>query len=311
MQSLQIVITDTPFPETNVEESILSPLEAAITVGNCRTENDVLALTRDADAVIVQWAPISRRVIENMTRCRIVSRYGVGVDMIDLDAARDHQIQVANVPDYCVEEVAAHTLGFLVALGRKIIMQDHLMHQGVWKVVDAIRPVNRFQSQTLGLVGLGRMGRRVAEMAAPLGMRILGYDIKPPENSGAVRLADFETVIRESDFLSLHCPLTKDTLHLINAEVLGKMKPGAFLINVARGGVVDTAALLDALSRGQIAGAALDVYEQEPLPPDHPLTKMDNVILTPHLASYSLDAIIQLRKDTARNVLEFFQDRDV
>ena len=308
MPTLQIAITDTSFPETKIEESILAPLKAKITVGHCRTEDEVLAIAGDADAVMVQWAPISRRVIEQLTKCQIISRYGVGVDMIDLEAARDHHIPVANVPDFCVEEVATHTLGFLVALGRKIIMQDRLMRQGLWKVVDAIRPVNRFRNQTLGLVGLGRMGKRVAEMAAPLGMRILGYDIQPPSDPAPVRLADFETVIRESDFLSLHCPLTKDTLHLINAEVLGKMKPGAFLINMARGGVVDTAALLEALSRGQIAGAALDVFEQEPLPPDHPLTKMDNVILTPHLASYSMDAIKQLREDTARNVVEFFQN---
>ena len=308
MPTLQIAITDTSFPETKIEESILAPLKAKITVGHCRTEDEVLAIAGDADAVMVQWAPISRRVIEQLTKCQIISRYGVGVDMIDLEAARDHHIPVANVPDFCVEEVATHTLGFLVALGRKIIMQDRLMRQGLWKVVDAIRPVNRFRNQTLGLVGLGRMGKRVAEMAAPLGMRILGYDIQPPKDPVPVRLADFETVIRESDFLSLHCPLTKDTLHLINAEVLAKMKPGAFLINMARGGVVDTAALLEALSRGQIAGAALDVFEQEPLPPDHPLTKMDNVILTPHLASYSMDAIKQLREDTARNVVEFFQN---
>jgi D-3-phosphoglycerate dehydrogenase len=310
MPTLQIAITDTSFPETKIEESILAPLKAKITVGHCRTEDEVLAIAGDADAVMVQWAPISRRVIEQLTKCQIISRYGVGVDMIDLEAARDHHIPVANVPDFCVEEVATHTLGFLVALGRKIIMQDRLMRQGLWKVVDAIRPVNRFRNQTLGLVGLGRMGKRVAEMAAPLGMRILGYDIQPPKDPVPVRLADFETVIRESDFLSLHCPLTKDTLHLINAEVLAKMKPGAFLINMARGGVVDTAALLEALSRGQIAGAALDVFEQEPLPPDHPLTKMDNVILTPHLASYSLEAIKQLREDTARNVVEFFQNME-
>jgi len=140
-------------------------------------------------------------------------------------------------------------------------------------------------------------------------MRILGYDVQPPKDPMPVGLADFETVIRESDYLSLHCPLTGDTHHLINAEVLGKMKPGSFLINVARGGVVDTEALLEALSRGQIAGAALDVFEQEPLPADHPLTKMDNVILTPHLASYSLDAAAQLRKDAARNVLQFFKKK--
>lgn len=307
MRKLHVVITDTPFPETEVEESVLSPIQASITVGHCRTEDEVLAIARDADAVMVQWAPISRRVIEQLTHCRIISRYGVGVDMIDLESAREHGIQVANVPDFCVEEVATHTLCFLLALGRKLFAQDRLIRQGVWKAVDAIRPLHRLRNQTLGLVGVGRIGRRLAQLASPLGMRILGYDVQPPKDPMPVSLADFETVIRESDYLSLHCPLTGDTHHLINAEVLGKMKPGSFLINVARGGVVDTEALLEALSRGQIAGAALDVFEQEPLPADHPLTKMDNVILTPHLASYSLDAAAQLRKDAARNVLQFFK----
>ena len=311
MPTLQIVVTDAPFPEIDIEKVELSVLPATVTLGQCRSENDVLALTRDADALIVQWAPITRRVMEAMPRCRIISRYGVGVDMIDLDAARDLQIQVANVPDYCVEEVAAHTLSFLLSLGRKIHVQDRLLHQGVWKVFDAVRPVNRFSNRTLGLIGLGRMGRRVAELAAPLGIRILGYDILPPKDPGPVHLASFETVICESDFLSLHCPLTKETHHLINAEVFGKMKPGAFLMNLARGGVVDTAALVEALSGGQIAGAALDVFEQEPLPANHPLLKMDNVILTPHLASYSLEAVAQLRRDTARNIVKFFQSREV
>jgi D-3-phosphoglycerate dehydrogenase len=308
MSRLHIVITDTSFPDAEIEKDILSPLQAEITLGHCRTEEEVLAIARDADALMVQWAPVTRRVIEQLTRCRFMSRYGVGVDMIDLDAARDCGIPVANVPDYCMEEVAAHTLCFLVTLGRKIFMQDRLLRQGVWNPVENIRPVHRFRSQTLGLVGVGRIGKRFAEMAAPLGLRILGYDVRPPKDVSPVNLTDFDTVIRESDFLSLHCPLTRDTHHLINAEVLGKMKPGSFLINVSRGGVVDTQALVDALSRGQIAGAALDVFEQEPLLPDHPLAKMDNVILTPHLASYSLDAVAQLRGDTARNVVTFFQE---
>jgi D-3-phosphoglycerate dehydrogenase len=214
---------------------------------------------------------------------------------------------VANVPDYCVEEVASHTLGLLVALGRKICWQDRLMRQGTWSVVDLIRPVSRFQSQTLGLIGVGRIGRRFAQMVSGLGLRILGNDVSPSPGAAPVTFTDFETVIRESDFISLHCPLTKDTRHLINAAVLEKMKRSAFLINVSRGGVVDTPALVDALARKRISGAALDVFEEEPLPAAHPLTKMDNVILTPHLASYSLESAIQLRQDTARHVVEFFQ----
>lgn len=311
MPKLHIVITDTPFPDAAVEEEVLSPLNAQVTVGRCRTEDEVLEVARDADGLMVQWAPITRRVIGQMTRCRIISRYGVGVDMIDLDAARERNIRVMNVPDFCVEEVAAHALCFLLALGRKVLLQDRLMRQGVWKAVDAIRPINRFANQTLGLIGVGRIGMRFAQLAAPLGMRILGYDVQPPQDPAPVNLTDFETVIRESDYLSLHCPLTKDTQHLISAEVLGKMKPGAFLINVARGAVVDTDALVDALSRGKIAGAALDVFEQEPLAENHPLMKLNNVILTPHLASYSVDAAAQLRRDTARNVVKFFQTEAV
>jgi len=308
MSQLNIVITDTGFPDIEVEARVLAPLNAAVTVGQCRTEDEVLALARNADALMVQWAPITRRVIEQLARCRIISRYGVGVDMIDLDAAREHGIPVANVPDFCIEEVAAHTLSFLLALSRKILPQDRVMRQGSWKVLDAIRPVHRLKGQTLGLVGVGRIGGRVSELAAPLGMRILGYDVAPPANLAGVRFADFETVVRESDFLSLHCPLIRETRRLMNSAVLARMKPSAFLINVSRGGVVDTQALVEALAGRQIAGAAIDVFEEEPLPADHPLRKMENVILTPHTAAYSEEAVAQLRRDTARNVLDFFQN---
>jgi D-3-phosphoglycerate dehydrogenase len=304
---LHIVVTDTGFPDADIEKNILAALDAEVTVAHCRTEEDVLAAARDADALLVQWAPLSRRVIEQLTRCRFISRFGVGVDMIDLEAAREHEIRVTNVPDFCVEEVASHTLGFLLALGRKIFWQDRLMRQGQWSVVSTIGPVSRFHGQTLGIIGVGRIGKRFAEMASPLGMRILGHDLEPAPDVGAVRFTDLDTVLREADFLSLHCPLTKDTHHLLDARAFSKMKPSAFLMNLARGGVVDTAALVDALEHGRIAGAALDVFEQEPLPPDHPLLKMENVLLTPHLASYSLQAAMQLRRDTAKHVVEFFQ----
>ncbi len=309
MAKLHIVITDFGEPEVDVERRVLAPLEAEVTVGHCRTEDEVLAIAREADALIVQWAPITRRVIEQLTRCQVISRYGVGVDMIDLQAAKERGIPVMNVPDYCVEEVATHTLCFLLAIGRKVVLQDRLMRQGIWKVGDAIVPVERIGTQTLGIVGLGKIGRKVAHLAAPLGMRILGYDVVAPKDPGPVTLTDFDTVVRESDFLSLHCPLTDATRHLINAEVLKKMKPSAFLINVARGGVVDTEALMKALSSKQIAGAALDVFEEEPLPADHPLRKMENVILTAHAAAYSVGAALQLREDTARNIVRFFQGK--
>ena len=270
MPKTHIVVTDTGFPDADVERDILSALDAEVTVAHCRTEDEVVGAAGDADALSVQWAPVSRRVIEQLTRCRFISRFGVGVDMIDLEAAREHGIRVTNVPDYCVEEVASHTLCFLLSLGRKIFWQDRLMREGKWSVANIIGPVSRFRGQTLGIVGVGRIGRRFAEMAAPLGLRILGYDVKPVSDAGVVHFSDLDSVLRESDFLSLHCPLDKDTRHLMNAQTFGKLKPGAFLINVSRGGVVDTAALLPPYIIGKIAGAALDVFEQEPLAADHP-----------------------------------------
>ncbi|HXW13941.1 MAG TPA: C-terminal binding protein [Terriglobia bacterium] len=306
MSKLRIVITDSSFPNADIERKELAPLDADLITAQCKTEEDVLAVTRDADALMVQWAPITRRVIEHMKHCRFISRYGVGIDMIDLDAAKDHGITVQNVPDFCVEEVASHTLGLLVAMGRKLVWQDQLVHKGVWSVVPTIGPVNRFQGQTLGVVGVGRIGMRFAEMAAPLGFRILAYDIQPPKKLGPVQLTDFDTLLRQSDFVSLHCPLNKETRHLMNAAAFAKMKKGSFFLNVSRGPVVDTQALVDALATGHLAGAALDVFEQEPLPADSPLLKFNNVILTPHLASYSLDAAAQLPRDVARHVTEFF-----
>jgi D-3-phosphoglycerate dehydrogenase len=307
MPKLKIVITDTGFPDTNIEREALAVLDADVVVGKCKTEDDVIAIARDADGLLVQWAPITRRVMEQLPRCRVIGRYGVGVDMIDLDAARDHKIRVANVPDYCVEEVAAHTLSFLLGLARKTFWEDRLMHAGTWNVVPTIGAVNRIYGQTLGLVGTGRIGMRFAQMAAPLGLRILGYDVKPPANPGPVQFTSLDAVLKESDFISFHCPLTKETQHLMNAAAFAKLKAGAFLINVSRGGVVDTAALVEALKDKKLAGAALDVFEQEPLPTDQPLLKMDNVILTPHIASYSTEAVLQLRRDTARRVAEYFQ----
>jgi D-3-phosphoglycerate dehydrogenase / 2-oxoglutarate reductase len=310
MTNLKIVVADA-FTDMVVEKSILAPLRADIVVEHCGPDDDIGALAQDADALIVHWVLITREVIERLTRCRIIARYGVGLENIDVAAARERGICVANVPDYCTDEVASQTLCYLLALGKRVFLSERLMRQGRWEVDDLIGPVRRFQKQTLGLIGLGRIGRRVAQLAAPLGMWIVGYDIQPPKDPGPVTLASFETVVRESDYLSVHCPLLEETRHLINAATFGMMKRTSFLINVARGGVIDTLALIGALTSKQIAGAALDVFEEEPLPLEHPLRKMDNVILTPHTAAYSLDALREIREGVARNVLDHFQHRSV
>ena len=304
--NLKIVVVD-PITDMEIERTVLSPLNANIVLGKCRSDDEIITLARDADGIIVHWIPITRKAIQQFTKCQIISRYGVGLDNIDLIAARERGIHVANVPDYCTEEVASQTLTFLLALSRRLCFLDRFMRQGLWKAGDGVRSIKRLRGQTLGVVGLGRIGRRVAQLAAPLGMRILGYDVQPPTDHGPVILADLETVIRESDYLTLHCPLIDATRHLINEATLRRMKPTSFLINASRGGVVDTPALVEALTCGQIAGAALDVFEEEPLAAEHPLRKLENVILTPHTAATSEEAFREIREGVARNLLHFFQ----
>ncbi len=306
MNRLNIVITDKFPPDTTIEERVLRPLDANLILAQCRSEEEVIEAAHDADALMVQWAPITRKVIERLTRCQFISRYGIGLDMIDVQAAAEKGISVVNVPDYCIEEVAAHALTFLLTSNRKLPYLNQSMHDGGWEPHDAIRPIQGLPGQTLSVIGVGRLGRRVAELATGLGMKILGYDILPHQSASHVKFVDLDTAVQEADYLSLHCPLTNDTRHIINARVLAKMKPSAYLINVARGRLVDTEALIEALSRGQIAGAALDVFEQEPLPGEHPLRKMTNVVLTPHLAWYSEQALVAAQEKTAQQVLHFF-----
>lgn len=301
---LVVAVTDSVFPSLEPERGVLDPLGVELRPGQCRSEEEILALAGEADAVLNCYAKVTARVIAGLRRCRIIARYGIGVDNVDLAAATRAGILVTNVPDYCVDEVSDHALALLLALARQVVAVDRAVKGGAWDV-GAHAGIRRLRGQVLGLLGFGKIARALAAKAQALGMRVLAVD--PYVDAEAVArygagAADLETLLREADVLSVHVPLSPETRGLIGERALGLMKPTAFLINTSRGGIVDEKALAAALEAGRLAGAALDVLSQEPPPPDHPLRQAPNAILTPHLAFYSRESVVELQTKAAEEV---------
>ncbi len=308
MAPFKIVITDFSLPLTEIEtaEFEASGLPYELVQLNAKTAEELLPHMAEADALLVQWAPVNRTVIEALAKCRVISRYGIGVDMIDLEAAADHGIPVCNVPDYCIDEVSTHTLAFVLALDRHLFGHHQHVQSGQWGGAPGGAPL-RLADQYLGLVGLGRIGRAVARKANGLGLKVLAFDPYLPADQAAgagVELVSLDDLLRRSDYVSVHCPLTAETRHLIGAAQLALMKPSAYLINMARGPVVDQPALHAALMNGVIAGAAVDVLEQEPPAADEPLLKLPNLLVTPHTSSWSAESLVQLRRGVVQNVIQ-------
>ena len=316
MSPFKVVITDFGDSDHSIEAGVLhgSGLDINLVRLQTRAPEELIPHVADADALIVQWATINRKVIEAMTRCKVISRYGIGVDMVDLQAAGEHGIVVANVPDFCMEEVSYSTICFIFDLNRRTFILDRYVRGGGWGSTRPIPywPPPRMSGQTLGIVGLGNIGRVVARKAGCLGLKLLGYDpyIKPEQAAElGVELVALDDLLHLSDYVTLHCPLVAETRGLIGAAQLALMKPTACLINMARGPVVVQSALYDALVNHTITAAALDVLEQEPPDPNDPLLQLDNVIVTPHASSGSVEAAAQLRHDTAQNVVEMLSGR--
>lgn len=304
----KVVITDAEYPDLTIEREILEAAGFQVAVAACRTPDDVIKAGQGAVALLVQYAPITRQVFASLPALRIVSRYGVGVDNVDLDAARAHGVWVANVPDYGTVEVATHAVAMILSLVRHLPFYDRDVRSGKWHYLST-GPLRRPTTLTLGIVGLGAIGRLVAQLARDFFARVVGYDPYLPRErwpEGVVSVS-LDELFRCSHVVSLHVPLTPETHHLVNADRLERMPPGSYLVNTSRGSVVDLDALLRALDSGRLAGAALDVLPQEPPPADHPVLRHPRVLLTPHAAFYSVESELELRRKAAQNIVSWYQ----
>ncbi len=285
---------------TMVEETKeLAKVNAELVGVDCTTEDEIIEAAKDADAILVVAAQITRRVMEASPKCKIIVRYGIGFDTIDVNAATDNGILVVNIPDFCLEEVSNHAITLLLACAKKLAFLNEGTKQGRWaEVKGALAPMGSIYGQTLGLVGCGNIGRMTARKAQCFGLRVLGYDPyldKSLAKESGITLVSLPELLKESDFISVHTPLNKETRHLMGEKEVKQMKPTAYFINTSRGRVVDEPALIKALQEKRIAGAGLDVFEKEPVDPDNPLLKMDNVVVTPHSAGYSDAAYERVR----------------
>ncbi len=304
---MKVAVTDYSFPDLTVEESILQPAGHAIAAWKERkSAAELPALVADADAVITQFAPVNADVIASMQKARVIVRYGIGVDNVDLAAARANGIPVCNVPDYCIDEVADHTLAFILATTRQVVTNSNTLKGGKWGLATSLDHMKALRDLAVGVVGFGRIGREVVARLRPFRCRILVYDplAKPAdvEAAGATLVA-LSDLLAQTDVITLHCPSTPETRGMLNSESLAKTRPGVSIINLARGDLIDPNSLLVALQTGHVSAAALDVFNPEPIPADHPILKLDNVIVASHIASTSVPAVRKLRETAARLAL--------
>jgi D-3-phosphoglycerate dehydrogenase len=302
----RVCITDTDQPDlaTRVAHEVFAGLGVRVDLLQTRDPAELAARASDADGLLVQYARITPGLMETLPRLRVIGRYGVGYDNVDVTAATARSIYVCNCPDYCTEEVADHTLALLLATTRGVLPFSHHVAGGGWSI-DPAQPVPRLRGRVLGIVGIGRIGGAVAVRARAVGLTLIGADpYVSDERFGAlgVERTDLPDLLARADYVTLHVPLTDETHHLMSRETLAMIRSGAVLINTARGGVVDTAALVEALRAGRLGAAALDVLEQEPPPADHPLRTLPNVILTPHAAFYSEESLIEVHERVTQDV---------
>ena len=301
----KVVVTDYTFPDLSVEENILLPLGAQIQTAQCRTVEEVAELAKDADAVITQFAPVKADAIKAMQRARIIVRYGIGVDNVDLAAAAEKKIAVCNIPDYCIAEVADHTLAFVLALTRQVVPNALVIRDGGWAMGTPLAMMRTLRDMTVGIVAFGRIGREVVQRLNSFGSKVLVFDpIAPTEaiTKAGARPASLDEVLKESDLISLHCPSTPQTRGMLDRKAFASMKTGVLLVNASRGDLIVTNDLIDALKEGKVAGAALDVTSPEPPPKDSPLRSMPQVIIHSHIASTSLASGKRLREGVAEHV---------
>jgi D-3-phosphoglycerate dehydrogenase / 2-oxoglutarate reductase len=312
MTILEVIITDCDHENIEIEKETLENGNKAFLLKQCKTESDLIKECQGAPVWINQYAPVTKNVIENCPDLRLVVRYGVGVNNVDLDAATEHGVQVCNIPDYGTQEVADHALALMLSLTRKINLMNRSVKNGEWDYQKGI-PIYRHSEQTIGIIGLGRIGTEFARRVLALGCKVVVYDPNRNENrshelSNLVEFVSFDQLLVESDVISIHCPLDS-ARNLISEPEFQKMKPSSYLINVSRGGIIDEGALNRALKNGWIAGAALDVAEKEPISTESPLLLHDNFLCTPHMAWYSEQSAKELKRKVAEESVRFLDGK--
>jgi D-3-phosphoglycerate dehydrogenase / 2-oxoglutarate reductase len=305
MPKPRVLVTDHGFPNLRHEESTLAAAGAELVVAQCKTADEVIAAAKDMDALLVQWAPITAAVIATLTRCKVIVRYGIGVDNVDLVAAKAKGIAVCNIPDYGVREVAEHAVSLALALVRQLPQIDSRHRSGTWKITPD-RPMPALHASTFATAGFGRIARTAHEMMAGFGCKRIAYDpyvTAEVMQAAGVEKVEMDALFARADVLSLHLPATAETKHFVSAERLTQMKKTAIVVNTARGPLVDTAAAAAALKAGTIAGLGVDVYEKEPVEKDHPLFAAPNALLTSHVAWYSESSIPRLQQLAGEEVV--------
>jgi D-3-phosphoglycerate dehydrogenase len=306
---VKVLIADFNYPDVELERGILEGAGLEVIEAHCTSEEGVIEAGRGVSALLTQYARITARVMAELPELRMVGRYGTGYDIVDIEAARERGVWVANVPDYGTEEVASHALSMVLCLLRHLPLYDRDVKTGRWHA-NSTGSLYRLKNLTLGVVGLGRIGSTLARRARPWFGRALGFDPYLEDDAWpeGVEQASLEQVFTESMVVSLHPPLTEETRGFIGRDLLERMPDGSYLVNTARGGLAVMEDLLWALDEGPLAGAGLDVLPQEPPPPDHPLLNNPNVTLTPHAAFYSVEAQEEVRRKAAQNVVSWARE---
>jgi D-3-phosphoglycerate dehydrogenase / 2-oxoglutarate reductase len=304
MASFHITVSDSVFPNLDPARQVLATIGAELRMADSPTPDGIVAAAASSDALLVTYAKITADMIQKMPKCRIISRFGIGVDNVDIESATGAGIVVTKVPDYCIDEVSDHAMALLLAIVRKIPSSSARTHSGRWEM-KAVVPIHRLRGSVLGLAGFGRIPQLVAPKAKAFGMKVIAHDPFVPEEAfsrAGVERVELPVLLATSDYISVHTPLTQETRHLFNRKTFAEMKRGAYLVNTARGPIIDEDALAEALDAGQIGGAALDVMSQEP-PPASPLFGRDNVIITPHTSFYSEESLVDLQVKAAQEVV--------
>ena len=305
----KVLITDHPWPSIDIETSILNENGIDVVDAPADDEATLVGLASDVDAIATCWAKVFRPVIDAAPSCKHVARMGIGLDNIDVAYASEKGIPVTNIPDYCIEEVADQAIGGLLGLARNVVQFDREIKQGQYDLAGA-PPMRRLSTQTIGIVGFGRTGQAVADRAKAFGLNVIAWS-KSGNSHGRtdVEMVSIDRLIAESDYISVHVPLTDETKSLFNAETFAAMKNTAYLANTSRGPVIDQKALLAALNNGDIAGAALDVWDPEPPAMDDPLLQHPRLVATPHAAFVSVEALEELRTRVARQIVDVLSGR--